>query len=430
MITSIRMNQPDPKPESAELRAAVLQHYQRHVNSGVAKLAKASKLPLEVRSEGCFVFDETGEAYLDCGGYSVFLLGHRHPEVVDAVKAQLDRHPLATHFLLSAELGRASASLAACAPSGLDFVFFTNSGAEAVETGIKVARLSGKTRIISSTGGFHGKTIGALSVTGRPHYREPFHPLLPDIEFVPYGDAEAIGHALATEGENCCVILEPVQGENGVVIPPEGYLREVRRLCDLNGAFLMLDEIQTGLGRLGVWWGADREQVIPDILLAGKTLGGGVMPVGAMVTSAQTFAKLNRDPFLHSSTFAGNPLAMVAAEAAISAIRRGDIVTRARILGEKILAEVTQIFNDACPNLIAEVRGVGLLLGIEFRQEHVAWDFIRELLRKKVIAANSLNAFTVARLTPPAVMTDAECRWLFDAVRDSARTLKQRYDGA
>jgi putrescine aminotransferase len=424
------MNESDPaNPESRELQASVLQHYQRHVNSGIAKLAKAAKLPVEVRSEGCFVFDQAGEAYLDCGGYSVFLLGHRHPEVVDAVKAQLDRHPLATRALLSAELGRASASLAACAPPGLAYVFFTNSGAEAVETGIKVARLSGKTRIIAALGGFHGKTMGALSITGRPHYREPFLPLLPDIEFVPYGDVEAIATMLATDGGRSCVILEPVQGEGGVVIPPEGYLREVRRLCDLNGSFLILDEIQTGLGRLGSWWGADREQVIPDILLAGKALGGGVMPLGAVVTSASAFARLNRDPFLHTSTFGGNPLAMAAAEAAISVIRRGDIVTRAKTLGERILTELKQILTEACPELIVEVRGVGLLLGIEFRQEPIAWDFIRALLRRKVILANSLNAFSVVRLTPPAVMTETECRWLFDAVGDAARALKQRYGG-
>ena len=413
--------------QPAALRDIVLQHYQRHVNSGTAKLAKATRLPVEVRSEGCYVFDQDGDAYLDCGGYSVFLLGHRHPDVVDAVKAQLDRHPLATRAMLSAELGRASASLAACTPSGLEYVLFTNSGAEAVEVGIKLARLSGKTRIISSVGGFHGKTMGALSITGRPHYREPFHPLLPDIDFVPYGDAEAMAAALATDGGRSCVILEPIQGENGVVIPTEGYLREVRRLCDVNGAFLILDEIQTGLGRLGSWWGADREQVIPDILLAGKALGGGVMPVGAAVAGASAFSRLNRDPFLHTSTFAGNPLAMAAAEAAITVIRRDDIVTRAGILGKNILVELKQILGEACPALIADVRGAGLLLGIEFHQEHAAWDFSRELLRRKVIPANSLNAFSVVRLTPPAVMTESDCRRLFDAVGDAARTLKQRY---
>jgi putrescine aminotransferase len=408
-------------------RDVVLQHYQQHVNSGMAKLARVANLPVEVRSEGCLVFDEAGDAYLDCGGYSVFLLGHRHPDVVSAVKAQIDRHPLSTRVLLSAELGRAATCLAGCAPPGLEYVFFTNSGAEAVEAGIKLARLAGKTRVISTTGGFHGKTLGALSVSGRDQFREPFHPLLPQVDFVPYGDADAIRVALARDGERSCVILEPIQGENGVVIPPDGYLREVRTLCDRNGALLIVDEIQTGLGRVGSWWGADREQVVPDILLVGKALGGGVMPVGAAVAGASVFAKLNRDPFLHTSTFAGNPLAMAAVEAAITVIRRDDIVTRARILGDRVLKELTRILKEGCPELIADVRGAGLLIGIEFRQEHVAGDFIHELLRRKVVSANSLNAFRVARLTPPAVMNESECEWLFDAVRDVSRVLNDRY---
>jgi putrescine aminotransferase len=418
---------PVASPHGAALRDTVLRQYQRHVNTGMARLGKMAGLPVEVRSEGCFVFDQDGEGYLDCGGYSVFLLGHRHARVIEAVKAQLDRHPLTTRVLLNAELAQAAEALAARAPSGLDFVVFTNSGAEAVEAGIKLARLAGRNRLVSTTGGFHGKTMGALSVTGRPHYRDPFHPLVPDVEFVPYGDADAMSAALSRDGRRTAVVLEPVQGESGVVIPPDGYLRQVRELCDRHGALLILDEIQTGLGRLGSWWGADRAQVSPDILLVGKALGGGVMPVGAVVTSAATFAGLNRDPFLHTSTFAGNPLAMAAATAAIAAIEDEGIVDRARLLGESILRELRRVLLAGCPDLIADVRGVGLLIGVEFRQEHVAGDFIHELLRRKVVLANSLNAFSVARLTPPAIMTDAECRLLFDATEDAALTLRERY---
>jgi putrescine aminotransferase len=414
-------------PHGATLRDTVLRQYQRHVNTGLARLGKMAGLPVEVRSEGCFVFDQDGEAYLDCGGYSVFLLGHRHPRVVEAVKAQLDRHPLTTRVLLNAELAQAAEALAARAPSGLDFVVFTNSGAEAVEAGIKLARLAGRNRLVSTTGGFHGKTMGALSVTGRAHYREAFHPLVPDVEFVPYGDGEAMSAALSREGRRTAVVLEPLQGESGVVIPPDGYLRQVRQLCDEHGALLILDEIQTGLGRLGAWWGADRAQVSPDILLVGKALGGGVMPVGAAVAGAATFAGLNRDPFLHTSTFAGNPLAMAAATAAIAAIEDESIVDRARVLGESILQQLRRILLASCPDLIVDVRGVGLLIGVEFRQEHIAGDFIHELLHRKVVLANSLNAFSVARLTPPAIMTDSECRLLYEAMEDAALTLKRRY---
>jgi putrescine aminotransferase len=408
-------------------RDVILQQYQKHLNSGLAKMAKLANLPAEVRSEGCLVFDENDEAYLDCGGYSVFLLGHRHPEIIAAVKAQLDRHPLSTKIMLNPELSRAAAALASRTPQGLDFVFFTNSGAEAVEAGIKLARLAGKRRMISTHGGFHGKTLGALSVTGRPHYRDPFLPLLPDVEFVAYGDAEAVRESLSKDGERSCVIVEPVQGENGVIVPPEDYLREVRSLCRESGAFLMLDEIQTGLGRLGWWWGAEREGIVPDILLVGKALGGGVMPVGAAVTTQATFQQLNRDPLLHTSTFGGNPLAMAAVAASISAIVRHDIVARASTLGRRILSELQQIVGAECPRLIKEVRGAGLLIGIEFHQEHIAADFMHGLLRKKVLSSNSLNASRVARLTPPAIMNERECDWLFDAVRSAAQAVNKRY---
>jgi putrescine aminotransferase len=408
-------------------RDDVLRQYQRHVNTGLARLAKMAGLPVEVQSAACYVFDQEGEAYLDCGGYSVFLLGHRHPRVVEAVKAQLDRHPLTTRVLLNAELADAAEKLAARAPAGLDYVVFTNSGAEAVEAGIKLARLAGRHRLVSMTGGFHGKTLGALSVTGRVQYREAFQPLLPDVEFVPYGDAEAVRSALSRDGRSSAVLLEPVQGESGVVIPPAGHLRDVRQICDAHGALLIVDEIQTGLGRLGSWWGCDREDVVPDILLTGKALGGGVMPVGAAVTSAATFAGLNRDPFLHTSTFAGNPLAMAAVSAALAVIDEEGLVERARHLGEVLLTELRRILLHACPGLIADVRGIGLLVGVQFHEEHVAGDFIHELLRRKVILANSLNAFSVARFTPPAVMTDVECRLLFEAVDDAARTLRERY---
>src|SRR5262249_17870045 len=202
----------------------------------------------------------------------------------------------------------AAATLANVAPKGLSYVSFASSGTEATEIGIKIACLNRKTKLIAMKGGFHGKTLGALSICGRPHYRTPFLPLLPSVEFVPFGDIEALSLSLAASGENSCVVLEPVQGEAGVIVPPAGYLRTVRDLCDQNGAFLILDEIQTGLGRLGAWWGADREAISPDILLVGKGLSGGCVPVAAAVTTPRAFEPLNRDPLLHSSTFGGNPL--------------------------------------------------------------------------------------------------------------------------
>lgn len=408
-------------------RQSVLSQYRRHVNSGFAKLAEVLGIPVEAYSNGCLVYDETGEPYLDCGGYGVFILGHRHPRIVEAVEAQLIQHPLATRSFLNAPLAAASESLANACPPGLEYVFFTNSGAEAVEVGIKLARLNGKHKIIAMEGGFHGKTMGALSVTSRFFYRKPFLPLLEETQFIPYGEADALKKALEKEGEQKAVILEPVLGEGGVIIPPPMYLKEVENLCRQYGAFLILDEIQTGLGRLGSWWGRDIEKITPDVMLVGKGLSGGIMPVGATIATAEAFQILNKEPLLHSSTFAGNPLAMAAAHAAIQTIEQEKIVDKSYYLGKRILSTIQTIMQDACPELVFEVRGIGLLIGLEFKAEHFAGDFLLKLLEKKVVVSTSLNTNKVVRLTPPAILNEPELEWLFDAIRYAAIELKKTW---
>jgi putrescine aminotransferase len=412
---------------STAAREKILNRYKRHVNRGFAGLASVLGLPIGGRSSGCFVFDEQDQAYLDCGGYGVFLHGHRHPLVVEAVKAQLDRHPLATHGLINAELAWAAERLASVTPPGLDYITFTNSGAEAAELAIKLARLNGKPRLIAMTGGFHGKTMGALSINGKAFYKEPFKPLLPDVYFVAFGDAGGLEEVLAGANNSACVIVEPVQGEAGVNIPPAGYLKRVEDLCRHHNALLVLDEIQTGLGRLGAWWGADREGVVPDILLAGKGLSGGVVAVGAVAAKAETFEPLNRDPFLHSSTFGGNPLAMAAARAAIDAIEREGLVDRAARLGEILLRDLRTILQSTCGDFVVEVRGLGLMLGVEFISEAMAGDFVLRLLAERVVVSHSLNAHRVVRVTPPAILAEAECEILLRAVGKAAAGLREAW---
>jgi putrescine aminotransferase len=412
--------------EAPQDASEVVELYRRHVNSGLARLANMLNMPVETRSQGCLVYDAHDKAYLDCGGYGVFITGHCHPVVVDAVRRQLERHPLATRMLLSPELAYAAQALARVTPGDLNYVCFASSGAEAVEIGLKIARLNGKTRLIATEGGFHGKTLGALSIGGRARYREPFLPLLPDVEFVPFGDASALRTALMRDGERTCVILEPVQGEAGVIIPPPGYLRDVQGLCREHGALLVLDEIQSGLGRLGTWWGADRDDVEPDVMLVGKGLSGGCVPVAAAVATPAAYAALNRDPFLHSSTFAGNPLAMAAARAAVEVIDNENLVERARDIGEKLLASLRRVFEEDCPGLAREVRGVGLLIGVEFPADHLAGDFLLELLKRRVIVSTSLSAHRVVRFTPPAVLNEAQIEWLLGAVSEAAVAVARR----
>ncbi|MFD5711422.1 aspartate aminotransferase family protein [Streptomyces pharetrae CZA14] len=384
----------------------VLAVYRRHLSKGRARLASLTGAAMEVASEGSRVWDADAKEYLDCGGYGVFLLGHRHPRVVEAVIEQIHRHPMATRLLLEPAAATAAAALASVTPPGLERVHFVNSGAEATETAIKLARAHGKHRLISATGGYHGKTTGALAVTAKRFYQDPFRPLLP-AEHVPYGDAAALARTLAG-GAPACVILEPVQGEGGVVLPPPGYLARAQRLCAEHGALFVLDEIQTGLGRLGTWWGADAEGVRPDVLLVGKNLSGGVIPVAAAVATAQAYAPFDKDPFLHTSTFAASPVAMAAAAAAVTAIRDEGLVERARTLGEDLLERIQSALSPLHGTAVLDIRGRGLLLGIEMRDEGTAGELVLQLLEEGVLVNHSLNAHRVVRLTPPAVLTPAD----------------------
>ncbi|HEX6471591.1 MAG TPA: aminotransferase class III-fold pyridoxal phosphate-dependent enzyme [Streptosporangiaceae bacterium] len=401
--------------------------YRTYLNKGRATLGELIGGHVEVWSQGAWVRTADGRRFLNCGGYGVFLMGARHPIVVAAVERQLHQHPVATRLFLEPQMAFAAEALIGVSPPGLDRVHFTGSGAEAVETALKLARTHGHRRLISMAGGYHGKTLGALSVTAKDVFQDPFRPLLPDVTHVPYGDAAALEKALAAEPGNACVIVEPVQGEAGVVIPPAGYLRDVESLCRRYGAFFVLDEVQTGLGRLGAWWGADLEGVMPDALLAGKGLSGGIVPVSAVVAGQEAFTVFDKDPYLHTSTFSGAPLAMAAASGAIRAIQEGDLVGRARGLGAELLDGVGRIMREHAGELVREVRGVGLLIGIEFAEPGPAGDLLLELVDQGVIANHSLNSHLVLRLTPPAVLTDADIDHLYSALERACRALAARY---
>jgi putrescine aminotransferase len=407
--------------------ARVIPLHDRQGERGRARLAALSGGRLEVDSAGALVYDDTGRAYLDCGGHGGFLLGHRHPRVAAAVVDQINRRPMASRMLLDPTVARAAATLAEVTPRGLDFVQFVNSGTEAVETAIKLARAHGAYRLVSAHGGSHGTTLGALSLSTRGGGAEAFRPLLPSVRQVPFGDVEALAEVLSG-GRSHCVVLEPVQADNGVVLPPAGYLSAVADLCRQHGAFLVLDETQTGLGRLGRWWGADAEDVVPDVLCVGGALSGGVVPVAAMVATSAAYAPVAHDSFGLAETFAGSPVAMAAATAAIQAIRDEGLVERAGLLGAGILDDMRRILGGTCPDLVREVRGAGLLLGVEFGTEAVAAAFALELLDRQVLAGLAASAPRVVRLTPPAVLKDTELDWLLDSLTEAATAVAARAD--
>jgi putrescine aminotransferase len=401
--------------------------YARHLSSGKLRLGELMGGHVEVSSRGSLVIDAAGEQLLDCGGYGVFLLGHCHPRVVEAVREQAGRLPLATRTLLEPTQAAAAQALARLAPEGLQRVYFGTSGADVVEAALKLARLNGKRRLIGTVGGFHGKTFGALSVSGNPTVRAPFEPLLPDTELVPFGDAAALRSALAAAPGECCVLLEPIQSEGGVRTPPAGYLREVAQACAEHGAMLIFDEIATGLGRTGLWWECAREGVVPDLVLAGKPLSGGVVPVGAVVAREQAFAPFDRDPHIHSATFAGAGIAMAAAHATLEVLERDDVPTRARELGARIRDALGGALESALAyGLVREIRGRGLLLGVEFDTPQSAGEFELELLARRVIPNHSLNHHAVVRFTPSAYMSDGEVEWLAHAAREASSAIAFR----
>ncbi|GGO90681.1 aspartate aminotransferase family protein [Wenjunlia tyrosinilytica] len=408
-------------------REALGRLYRSRLNKGRAVLGEMFGGHIEVASQGAWVTTSEGKRFLNCGGYGVLLMGARHPTVVRHVCEQLHSHPVATRIFLEPSAALAADALVSVAPPGLERVHFAQSGAEVVETAIKMARTHGKRHLVATENGYHGKTMGALSLTGKAVFQDPFRPLLPQTSHVPYGDADALEAVLAAHPGECAVFVEPVQGEAGVIIPPPGYLTAVRDLCRRHGAFFVLDEIQTGMGRLGSWWGADAEGVTPDVMLVGKGLSGGIVPVSAAVATRQAFSVFDKDPYLHTSTFSQAPLSMAAARGAIAAMREEDLVGRARELGEELLPRLGGIVRGHFGGAVREVRGRGLLLGIEFAEPGPAGDLLIELAMQGVVANHSLNSHLVLRLTPPAVMTRGDVEFLYEAVDRACQLQAARY---
>ncbi|MHB9134000.1 MAG: aspartate aminotransferase family protein [Armatimonadota bacterium] len=404
---------------TAEFVEDTIEKYRRYVNPGLANLMDFVGFhAVEWSGHGAVVRDSAGTEYLDfLGGYGVFALGHAHPKVVRAVQEQAARMPLSSRVLFNRPLAELAERLAQVTPGALQYTFFCNSGTEAVEGAIKLARLyTGKTQIIGTEGGFHGKTFGGLSASGREVYRAPFAPLLPDFLHVPFADANAV--AAAITAETAAVIVEPVQGENGVIVPPDDYLPALRQVCTEHNILLILDEVQTGFGRTGKLFAADHWGVTPDIMTLAKALGGGVMPIGAFMGTPEVWHAFESNPLLHSSTFGGNELACVAGLAAIDAIIEEGLPARAAVLGDQLLDGLRAV-ADKYPGTITEVRGKGLLIGVEFTDRDIAALVIAAFAQQRILAAYTLNNPCVIRFEPPLVVTDVQIQRVLEAF-DSA----------
>ena len=355
--------------------------------------------------------DLYGTEFIDClGGFGIYTCGHRNPEILKTVKCQLDRYALHSQELVDPLRGYLANLLAMITPGDLQYCFFTNGGAEAVEMGLKLARLAtGGRWYISTVGAFHGKSMGAISMGGKGAYREDYIPMIQQVQHVEYGNAEAMETAiknLQIVGEKVAgVIIEAIQGEAGVIIPPDGYLTKVRAICDKYGVAMILDEIQTGMGRTGTMWRCEVEDVTPDILLYGKAFGGGIMPItGIIARPCMWVDKLIDNPWiLGSPTFGGNPLACSAAISTIRYMLENDIPKVCKEKGDYIMAGLEKLKNKY-PTVLTTYRGAGLLICMEFPEAEIGYAVIKHMFERHVMVAGTLvNARTV-RIEPPAVL--------------------------
>ena len=350
-----------------------------------------------VRGEGCHLWDADGRRYLDLlSGLAVNALGHAHPTVLSAITGQIATLGHVSNFFATpAQVALAQRLGAVADPSGEETVrvFFTNSGTEANEAALKITRMTGRTKIISTEGAFHGRSFGALAITHNPKYREPFAPLPGEVEFVRYGDGDAL--AAAVDETVAAVVLEPIQGENGVVVPPPGYLARAREICDAHGALLWIDEVQTGMGRTGCWLVHVAEGVQADIVTVAKGLGNG-FPIGACIALGRAATMLG--PGSHGSTFGGNPVAAIAGLAAMAVIERDQLLDHATAMGNHLHDTIMSLEH----RLITGVRGRGLLQAITLDQAIAPAVADAALNAGFVINAPRPD---VLRLAPPLIVT-------------------------
>jgi len=404
--------------EKKEITQETVDNFETFVSPGWLKYRKSvstNAAVVEWKDYGSYCTGLYGEEFIDClGGFGIYTCGHRNPEIIDTVKAQLDHQALHSQELLDPLRGYLAKAVAAITPGDLEKCFFTNGGAEAVEMALKLARIAtGGKWFISAVGAFHGKSMGAVSIGGKGTYRTPYTPMVQQVQHVEYGNAQDMRKAIKNlqyVGETvAAVILEPIQGEAGIILPPAGYLKEVRAICDEYGVALIFDEIQTGMGRTGTMFRCEAEGVTPDILTFGKAFGGGIMPITGIICRPHMWTEeLVENPWLLGSpTFGGNPLACSAAIATIKYMLENDIPGQCAEKGEYLLAGLKKL-TAKYATVIAEVRGIGLMIGLEFVENEVGYSVAKGMFSRGVMTAGTLVNSKCIRFEPAAIITYEE----------------------
>ena len=375
------------------------------------------KFPVTIeKGVGAHVWDIDGKEYIDCmGGYGVALVGHQNKRVNDAIKEQIDKIITVHSSLYNKTREEFLKTLIGLAPKGLTQVHLNNSGAEAIEAAMKFARkFTGKKGMVAMKGSYHGKSFGALSLTFNPKYRKAFAPLVEKVSFASYGDMESLLSVI--DDDTSFIILEPIQGESGIIVAPENFLQQVRKLCDEKGILLIFDEIQAGLGRTGRLWACDHWNTAPDILCLAKGIAGGV-PMGATLVRPDILASMSKGE--HSSTFGGNPMACAAGTAALKALTEDGLIENSEKMG-KLFREGLEKLKEK-HTMIREIRGKGLMIGIEMKFE--IRDILMGLIKKGILMLYSGR--NILRILPPLVITEDDVTKVLHAL-DSILTEEEQ----
>ena len=422
-------------------------NFNENVNPGWLEYRKSVSTDsafVEWEDEGEVFKDVYGTEFIDClGGFGIYACGHGNPEIKKTVRAQLDRYCLHSQELVDPLRGYLARLLALITPGDLQYSFFTNGGAEAIEMALKLARLAtGGKWYISTVGAFHGKSMGAISMGGKAAYREDYIPMIQQVQHVEYGNAAAteaaVKNLIAVGEKVAAIIVEPIQGEGGVIIPPEGYLKELRRIADDYGCCLIFDEIQTGMGRTGTMWRCDHEGVTPDIMTYGKASSGGIVPITGIIARPWTYeksgvgtgteGKMFDNPWiLGSPTFGGNPLACAAFISTIRFMLENDIPGEMAKKGEYYMKGLAKL-QEKYPTVLKDIRGAGLLICMEFPEAEVGYEVTKGLFARKVMTAGTLvNAKTV-RIEPPATQSYETIDRVLAALDESIADVKKEFN--
>jgi len=401
-------------------------NYREYVNPFALRMFKNASLDIiEAKREGACVWDVSGEKYIDCvTGAGIFNVGRHNTEIVEGLKKALDVYDMGGWISIIRERGLLAKKLAEITPGDLKVSLFCCGGGEAIEVAVKLARgHTGRSEILCMENGYHGVTGFALPATGRDVYKTPFAPLAPGYRHVRFNAIDAVKEAMGED--TAAVLLEPVQGEGGIIPADDDYLRELRDLCNENGSLLIFDEVQTGFGRTGKMFCAEHSGVKPDIMVLAKSLSGGIYPISCAVFTEEISDFLVTHPFVIINSFGGTSLACLAALAAIEYIEKNDLPARARKMGERFMDGLTSI-REKYPDLVVDVRGKGLMLGMEFPDDSIGPRMVYQLRRNGVITIYTFNNPRIIRIMPTLVITGEEVDVVLEAIDRSLKEIRSQ----